>query len=263
MLGKRAFGELEHQSVGPARRSLQEAGEDARELGVLQAGVGQVDGQRQIPPLGPPDALLLQRQAQHPQRQRQDQTGLVREAQEALGRHLAMLRMLPARQRFHPDQPPGLERQFGQELDGQQVVFDRRPQVVAQLVLGIVLPVRRLVICDHSPLRAARPQHRRFGALDQGMLVVAVLGIDRNADVDREIHLETLHRKRLSRQLGDAPGRAGGLLRTGKAGHQQTELRVAEPGERVRSAQALLDPPDQETDQLVGERLTQACRRSA
>ena len=89
-----------------------------------------------------PDALLVKGKVQHAQRERQDQTGLLGEAQEALGRDLAVLRMLPARQRFHPDQPPGLDRQFGQELDGQLVVFDRRPQVVAQLVLGIVLRVR-------------------------------------------------------------------------------------------------------------------------
>ena len=89
------------------------------------------------------------------------------------------------------------------------------------------------------------------------MLVVPMLGIDGDADVHREIHLEALHRERLPRQFGDAPRRPGGLLRTGKAGHQQAKLGVAEPGKRVRSAQTLLDPPDQEADQLVGERLTQ------
>jgi hypothetical protein len=40
-----------------------------------------------------------------------------------------------------------------------------------------------------------------------------------------------------------------------RARHQQAELGVAEPGERIRPAQTLLDPPDQKSDQLVGERL--------
>ena len=63
--------------------------------------------------------------------------------------------------------------------------------------------------------------------------------------------------ERLPRQFDDAPRRPGGLLRTGEAGHQQAKLGVAEPGKRIRSAQTLLDAPDQETDQLVGERLAQ------
>ena len=178
--------------------------------------------------------------------------------------HLAVLRMLPARQRLDPDQPPGLERQFGQELDGQQVVLDRRPQVVAQLVLGIVLPVRRLVIRRPRSAASGAPAAWPPRHVGSGHACRARAGDrPRRRRSPRDPPRGPAPRTAAAASSAMRRAEAGGLLRTGKPGHQQAELGVAEPGERVRSAQALLDPPDQEADQLVGERLARAYRRSA
>jgi len=70
-------------------------------------------------------------------------------------------------------------------------------------------------------LSPARLQHGRFRLLNQRVLVVTMLRVHGDADVHFEIHLETLHRERLPCEVGDAPGRAGGLLRLREPRHQQ------------------------------------------
>jgi hypothetical protein len=70
----------------------------------------------------------------------------------------------------------------------------------------------------------SRLQHRRFGPLNERVLVVTMLRIHGDANVHLEIHLQTLHHERLPRELGDSPRRADGLLWLRKSGHQQTKL---------------------------------------
>ena len=91
----------------------QHARDLGRELGVEQAALGDVDGDREVVAGLLPDAELLQRGAQDEARQRLDQPGLLGERDELAGRQQALLRVQPAHERLDADDRAGAELQLG------------------------------------------------------------------------------------------------------------------------------------------------------
>ena len=78
-----------------------------RELGVEQAALGDVDGDRELVAGAVPGGELLQRLAQHEARERLDQPGLLGERDELPGRQQALLGVQPAHERLDADDVAG------------------------------------------------------------------------------------------------------------------------------------------------------------
>ena len=145
-----------------------------------------------------PCRALLGRRAQHPVAEHVDQARLLGERNEDLGRDVAVLGIVPAQQRLGAD-----DRLVGDADDRlivqRELVFlDRDAQrpfqrVLIEPVLGQV-GIEELIGVAAELLGAV---HRHVGVLEQTFRIVAVVGINRDADRRRHVDLVLLDLERL------------------------------------------------------------------
>ena len=137
---------------------------------------GQVDVQPRSGAAAQPFPSLPTGLAQHPTADRRDQAGLLRQGDELLGGHPAMIGMTPAEQGLHRQHAAGSDMHDRLITQGQLIPFQGEPQVLLQGHALLHLLVHRqgeeLVIVAPGVLG---PVHGHVGVAQHGVGVPGVV----------------------------------------------------------------------------------------
>ena len=119
---------------------------------------------------------------QHPFAHRKDQARVFEDGDELARRDQALLRILPAQQRFEAVDGAGREVGLGLVVQKELVALERpaQPRIQLQASRGLV-HLRQIELIVVAPL-LLRPVHRRIGVFQQQFRVAAVLRMNCDAD---------------------------------------------------------------------------------
>ena len=127
-----SFGDLEGQPVRLDFEVAERAGDHLLERVVFDVAWGDVQRDADIDALSLPPAQLLQRSVDHPGGERVDDPSLLRHRDEAVGRHQALPRMVPADQRLDHANRAGGERDLGLVVQHELALRDRPAQLAGE-----------------------------------------------------------------------------------------------------------------------------------
>ncbi len=167
--------------------------------------------------------------------------------------------MLPADQRLEPADLAGLQVFLRLVVEQQLVAHDGVAQVVLQLQALQVVRLQVGLVEAEALLRFLGVVHRHVGRLQQRHGVLAVLGIDRNADAGAQQHLAAEEHERALQVVVDLLGDAAHHLVGAHAIQHDAELVAAEARHQVALAhaagEALGDVLQQQVAGLVAQRV--------
>ncbi len=232
------FGNFQCQAVGWQAVLLQGAGH-----AVDQTGMAELDGRqvhRHAPammPLVQPLTHLTASLSKYPLTNGDDQAGLFRQADEAVRQQQALLRVLPAQQRFGTDRLAGLGVELGLIMQAELALLQRHAQVLQQLQLLARVAVHRHIEEAVTVLSGALGMvHGSVGITQQLMLVLAVARIQDDAQAGRQLQVVLGHAERPGHQVDLLDRHVHGIVRLLQF-HQQHEFVAANPCQRVLAVQ--------------------------
>jgi hypothetical protein len=212
---------------------------------------GQVDRHGQLHARASPRGALAYRGVEDPARDVPDQAGALGEAEELVRAQQPPLRVLPADERLHADHAAAAQRDLGLEVQDEFVVVEGVPQLAQELeALGRVGVARGGVGLDVRS-RALGLVHRHVGVAQERRDVLAVVGLQRDADRGAELDGDAADVE----GEGEGAVQAGGHLADGATvgqDGQDRELVPAEAGQDVVAAQQLVQALGDVDEQAVG-----------
>ena len=193
-----------------------------------------------------PQGDLPAGRAQHPLTQAQDEPGLLGHGDELARRNHAVLRMMPADQGLETHHLSCFQADLGLVTD-LELVFPQGPAHV-RFHLG-ALDGRTghflHVVLESAPSRFLGLEHGGIGIAQQGMGVMAILGIEADAYADTERELELLHMQRFPQCLLQTLHAVHGALRLLQGLHHHGKFITAKAGKGIlfpyRASQPLGD----------------------
>ena len=188
-----------------------------------------------------------------------DEPGFVGQRNEAVRRHDAALRMLPAQQRLDAGRAAGHAIQDGLVVQEQLAALHGVPQVRFQhQLLGRAGAHFARVVTHAVAAGALRAGHRRLGIHDQGLRVVAVVRRHRHADRSGQEQFETVLDDRGGEGIHQ-PLRKCRRERTRGAGRREhAEAVAAQAGDHGAVAGALDQPAHRFAQHRVARLVTEA-----
>ena len=172
----------------------------------------------------------------HPGADRPDEPLLLGERDEVGGRHQAAHRVPPADQRLAPRDGAPIGAHVGLEVQHELVAAQRAAQVLHEALALLQLAVHLGLEEPHraAPLGLGAVE-RRVGALEQGVLRVAVRRREGHADADADRHAFAQHQEGLGQPRDDLPAQGLDGPEPGRPLDQHHELVAAEARhQRVR-----------------------------
>ena len=249
---QRAFGDLQDQ---PRRRHLVLAQAALDEVG--QVGVHQVHGRKihrhaKVHALGAPAGVLGQGRVEHEAGYFLHESRTFGQRDELLRRHRAQRVVGPAQQGFDVRDLARGQVHLGLEAQAQLVAGDRLAQVAHQRQLAQVHFVPALAIDGHAAAVFLGVVERDVGPAQQGLGVVAVFGVQGQAQAGVEVDAGAGQVQRLA-QLVEQHARAG----LGEIGvdvvHQHHEFITAQARHQVAGAHGLAQALAHLLQHLVAE----------
>jgi len=244
VLQRGAFQHLDFQHPGRQRRVFRQQRRQALgEVVLLQMVGGDVDADRQRHALCLPGLHLRQRAAYHPFAERDIQRAAFGVGQEVGRGQQALFRVLPAHQRLGADHPAVAHIDLGLVEQAQLALLQRLRQppqpFLAETALAVVLGVEDLVAVAAFFLGLV---HRLVGVAQQGVRVLLVLRVERDADAGRDLDADVAQLHRLGDGVQYPLQAVAAGLQVGQAGQQQHELVAAEARQGVAALQRVLQP---------------------
>ncbi len=180
------------------------------------------------------------------------------ERQELAGREQAPLRVVPADERLDRVDISGRELDSRLVVDDELAVGDRAPQLADERE-----PVRRVVVVllrvEHRPVGLLAVVHGHVCVPDEGLDVVAVVRVERDADARLDLDGQSGERERRLEPRADSFGQHQGAGLVPCAGRDDRELVSAQARHGVRVANERLEPLGQGLEEqvaaLVAERV--------
>ena len=223
------------------------------EIGLLQLARTQVDADRQVQAGGAPGVHLLQGGLHHPLADVERQRVVLDDGQEAAGRQQAAVRVLPADQRFGPDDLARAHVHLGLVVQHELVV----EQGVADVLDALVVAAHAAVLLGIEDVAAVLAGQL---GLVHGLVGLAqqLVGIDL---FGLRVGGQAQAGRDLQRQLADGHGLGGGgqhavdhgqgLFGVAEVLHHGDELIAPDARQRVALAQGVADARGQCHQQLV------------
>jgi hypothetical protein len=205
-------------------------------------------------PLLTPDPVLGAGGLQHPGGQGGDEPDILGEPDELARPDDAAMRVVPADQRLHADDPPAVELDLRLVVDEELVAG----QGLAELALeGHRAPGGEVHLGREEAIgvaaRGLGPVHREIGVLQERPHGLAVGRKKRDADRGRDVHLLLVDDEGLGEGVAQAPGELGRIVDPAKRRLEDDELVGAEPGDAVGLAQAPGETAGHGAQQAVAE----------
>ena len=253
------FGNFELDPRRLAARGAHDLGNALSQIVAIKLPPGKIDRDDKRQPGFAPHRALLGCRAQDPVAENVNQARLLGERNENLRRNFAVLRIVPTQQRLGAD-----DRLVGDADDRlivkhELVFLDRNAECLFQRVL--IEPPRGEIGVEKLIGVAAKllgAVHRHVGVLEQAFRIVAVVGINRDADRRRHIDLVLLDLERLSdgflKLLRDAIEHRGVV----EILDDDHELVASEPRQQVGCAQGLRQGGGDAFEQLVADAMSQS-----
>ncbi len=163
------------------------------------------------------------------------------QADELVGRNVAVRGMSPATQRFNADRHAGSCRDLGLVVHGQAVVVDRAAQIPGQRQQPDAGEVLLGVVDHHARTLLLGRVHGHVGATDQRGRCVAVLGKQRDAHAGLDLQRQSFDLERFLQGLNQLTGQLLGVLQSRRR-HQHRKLVPAQTRDRIRLSNRRLEP---------------------
>ena len=224
-----------------------------------ELSAGKVDRYRNArKPGAVPGIHLRARGAQYPFADGVDKAGLFRDRNELSRRDQAVIRVLPAEQRFDACEAARLGRDQRLVMQQQLVPFDGVEQRVLHRQSAARARTHLCAIHDEA-VSAARLGlvHRRIGVLEQRLRFGARVRRDADSYGDGDVERLPIDRKRLFQRTQAALGdrhRRGGILKPGKEEH---ELVASPPCEGIAFSNARFELGSDELEQRVAHAVSE------
>ena len=246
---ERALGQLEDQRIGRHARVCERRPDRALEVGLVELAARDVDRDPQLGIDLAQRREVGEREREHAAAERHDQTRLLRERDELVGRDPPARRVIPSCERLDRPDPPG--RDLDDRLVGRDdlVALDRAAEIIGKLV---ALAQRREHLSRElrvvpTPGRL-RPVHRDVGVAQQvARRRTRICGGDSDARRDHE--WTRTDAKRLLKGLQHELCQRHGALRS--RGYEDSELVAADARAELVGIRAGDDPARRDLQHLV------------
>src|SRR6185437_8373171 len=198
-----------------------------------------------------PDLYLLADRLQHPFSDGRDQSGLLEDRHELSRRDAATLRMMPTQQRFQSAHDSAGQIDFGLVVQHEFIAFERAPHAYVQLQ-SLLCPFLhpRQVEAERIAALLLGALHRRIRVLQKLLGIVAIAGVDGDADVRGNVGLASAEIESRREGVDHLLSDWSGVVRLDEIAKYERKLAAAESRDDIRAAhaapQALRDFDEQE-----------------
>ena len=244
------LGDLALQQAAGNLPALQDVGDRLGQRRVDDVRGGEIDRDRQLVARPPPRGALAHRGVEHPARDVGDEAGALGEPEELVRSQEPAFGVLPAHEGLHADDAAAAQRDLGLEVQDELVVVEGAAQLAQELeALGRVGVARGRVGLDVRA-GALGLVHGDVGVAQQGRDVLAVVGLERDADRGAELDGDAAHVERERQGAVQAGGHLADGTAMGQDG-QDGELVASEAGQDVVAAQHLAQADGDVDEQAV------------
>jgi hypothetical protein len=198
-----------------------------------------------------PERAFADRRRDHLQGDRNDQAGLLGERDEDVGRDVLLGRVAPTQERLGADDDAGAQVDLRLEVGDELAVLERAAQVGGEREAGEARVVLLRGVAHDADGAFLRLVHRDVGALHERLDVVAVVGMERDADAAAELEADALGDERLGEGAADRVGDLHALGGRRGGAHQDAELVAAEAGDGVARVEQLGEPAGHLAQDLI------------
>ena len=229
------FGQFQLQAGGRQAGARQGVGDAVHQIATLELNARQVDRHHQLTqPFGTPLRQLTAGFVQHPFANGHNQAAFFRHRNELARRHHALFRVQPAHQCFGTNNPACGQVKLWLVVQDEFIAQQRIVQAVAnQQLLGGVAAVLAGKEAEGIASGFLGRTHGRFGVLQQGIVVAAVIRGQRHANRQGGVQCLVSHQQRGGKGRQQCLGALGQRMQFAHMRHHQQKFVCTMAGQHV------------------------------